>query len=44
MTESTAVAEPPQADPADEIEFITDVSEDAETAIGIGCGDDNPYR
>lgn len=28
----------------DDIEVIEDVDEYAEAAIGLGCGDDNPYQ
>ncbi|WP_267898595.1 hypothetical protein [Actinomadura sp. WAC 06369] len=27
-----------------DVEIIDDVNNEAEDAIGLGCGDDNPYR
>jgi hypothetical protein len=39
----TEVQENPAAEEAVVVEIVEDVNETAEDAIGLGCGDDNPY-
>jgi hypothetical protein len=43
MTISATVPEATKSEDIDEIEIIEDVNAAAEEAIGLKCGDDNPY-
>ncbi|WP_255218853.1 hypothetical protein [Actinomadura formosensis] len=38
------VQDGPVTDEAVVVEIVEDVNDAAEHAIGLGCGDDNPYR
>lgn len=38
------LASPASADREEEIVIIDDVNELADTAVVMGCGDDNPYQ
>ncbi|WP_281181851.1 hypothetical protein [Actinomadura macra] len=38
------VQDDPTTDESSVVEIIEDVNDAAEHAIGLGCGDDNPYR
>ena len=44
MSIVTEVQESPAAEEAVVVEIVEDVNDAAEDAIGLGCGDDNPYR
>jgi hypothetical protein len=42
MTDTTAVIDTP--DDMTEAVIVEDVNDAADTATGLGCGDDNPYQ
>ncbi len=44
MSIVTEVQESRTAEEAVILEIVEDVNDVAEDAIGLGCGDDNPYR
>ncbi|MFI0367450.1 hypothetical protein ACH35V_06195 [Actinomadura sp. 1N219] len=44
MSKTIEVHDEPMAEEVITVQTVEDVNDEAENAIGLGCGDDNPYR